>query len=96
MSEVKTIKSIPLPVLLSGLIYTGGLVWFAAILRADVSSNSETIEERKEWIVRRELFESDITKQMIRLSVTTEQLVKTSDELNQSVKKLTERVNTPH
>jgi hypothetical protein len=41
---------------------------------------------------RRKTFESDITRQMIRLSMTVEQLAKTSDELNQSVKKLTERV----
>jgi len=92
MPEAKPAKSIPISAILAGIIHTGGIVWFAAILRADVSNNSAVIEGRKEWIVRRELFESDITKQMIRLSVTTEQLVKTSDELNESVKKLTERV----
>ena len=92
MEEVKLARSIPLSILFAGLVHTGGIVWFAAILRADVSTNSAAIEGRKDWIARRELFESDITKQMIRLSVTTEQLAKTSDELNQSVKKLTERV----
>ena len=70
---------------LSARLFSFFYFWHQCWLRRSPAGLSLRMERRK-------TFESDITRQMIRLSMTVEQLAKTSDELNQSVKKLTERV----
>jgi hypothetical protein len=92
MSEVKLTKSIPLSIIVGLLIQTGGMIWFMAHLDSRVSSNAEKLKERSDWMEKREDFETDITRQMIRLTMSVEQLTKTSDALNRSVKTLAEKV----
>lgn len=92
MSEVKLTKSIPLSIIVGLLIQTGGMIWFMAHLDSRVTSNSEKLEKREEWMEKREDFETDITRQMIRLTMSVEQLTKTTDQLNTSVKTLAGKV----
>jgi hypothetical protein len=94
MPDVKLTKSVPLSIIIAGLIQTTGIVWYVSQLDSQVGSNTADLEERKEWMVRRESFETDITHQMIRLTMTVEQLTSSSQELNESVKKLTDKVQS--
>tara|TARA_R110000796_G_scaffold251769_1_gene383964 strand:- start:25783 stop:26073 length:291 start_codon:yes stop_codon:yes gene_type:complete len=96
MSEVKLTRSVPLSIIVVGALQTVAVIWFIAHLDSQVAANTESLADRKLWMEKRETFEIDITRQMIRLSMTVEQLTETSGELNASVKKLTERVSNLH
>tara|TARA_R110000772_G_scaffold266171_1_gene388310 strand:- start:33007 stop:33297 length:291 start_codon:yes stop_codon:yes gene_type:complete len=92
MSDVKLTRSVPLSIIVAGLLQTTAIVWFVAQLDSQVVSNTQSIKERKVWMEKREVFESNITEQMIRLTMTVDQLNKSSEALNESVKKLTDQV----
>jgi hypothetical protein len=94
MTEVKLTKSVPLSIIVVGILQTVAVVWFVAQLDSQVAKNTESINDRKDWMEKRESFETDITEQMIRLSMTVEQLTTSSKELNDSVKKLTSQVQS--
>jgi len=94
MSEVKLTRSVPLSIIVVGILQTIAVVWFVAHLDSQVAANTEDLSDRKLWMEQRESFESDITRQMIRLSMTVEQLTNSSKELNESVKKLTNQVQS--
>ena len=94
MSDVKLTRSVPLSIIVVGVLQTIAVVWFVAHLDSQVAANTEDLSERKLWMEQRERFESDITHQMIRLSMTVEQLTNSSKELNESVKKLTDKVQS--
>ena len=94
MSEVKLTRSVPLSIIVVGVLQTVAVVWFVAHLDSQVAANTESLSDRKIWMEQRETFESDITHQMIRLSMTVEQLTRSSKELNDSVKKLTDQVRS--
>jgi predicted component of type VI protein secretion system len=94
MSEVKLTRSVPLSIIVVGVLQTVAVVWFVAHLDSQVAENTESLSDRKLWMEKRETFESDITHQMIRLSMTVEQLTTSSKELNDSVKKLTSQVRS--
>lgn len=94
MSEVKLTRSVPLSIIVVGILQTVAVVWFVAHLDSQVAENTESLSDRKLWMEKRETFESDITHQMIRLSMTVELLTTSSKELNNSVKKLTDQVRS--
>ena len=94
MSEVKLTRSVPLSIIVVGILQTVAVVWFVAHLDSQVAENTESLSDRKLWMEKRETFESDITRQMIRLSMTVELLTTSSKELNNSVKKLTDQVRS--
>ena len=74
------------------LIQTGAFIWFLSQLNSRVESNTTKIKERGEWMVDRERFEKDITSQMIRLTMTAEQLSLSSEKLAVTIEDLNVRM----
>ena len=53
-----------------------------------IQNHTMELKERKEWMVKREDFETDITRQMIRMTMSVDQFVKSTDELKAEVRHL--------
>jgi hypothetical protein len=92
MSNVRLTSSIPLSIMVGLLIQTGAFIWFLSQLNSRVESNTTKIKERGEWMVDRERFEKDITSQMIRLTMTAEQLSLSSEKLAVTIEDLNVRM----
>jgi hypothetical protein len=92
MSEVKLTRSIPLSIILGLIVQTGAFIWFLSRLDSRVEANTEKINRQTSLMNDREAFEDDITAQMIRLTMTAEQLSKSSERLAATVDKLSSQV----
>jgi len=84
MSDVKLTRSIPLSIIIGLIMQTGAFIWFLSRLDSRVRQTSLMND--------REAFEDDITAQMIRLTMTAEQLSKSSERLASTVDKLSSQV----
>ena len=88
MSDVKLTRSIPLSIILGLIVQTGAFIWFLSRLDARVEANTEKINLQTSMMHDREEFEQDITAQIIRLTMTAEQLAKSSEKLAGTVDRL--------
>jgi len=88
MSSVKLTRSIPLSIIFGLIAQTGAFIWFLSRLDSRVEANTEKINLQTSMMHDREEFEQDITAQIIRLTMTAEQLAKSSEKLAGTVDRL--------